>query len=137
MGQTRVCNGGTMKAGGNTITVKQLCFSFKGRINRPIYWGCVVSITVVCLATVTFVYWLLEDDFYDFVAYFIVFSILSSLFVLLAVTVKRFHDTNRSGVHVLIVLLPAIGLVYLLMVCGFLKGTEGENDYGPPVDKIY
>ena len=70
-----------------------------------------------------------------FIVFFVI-PTLSSLFVGLAVTVKRLHDINRSGVHTLIALIPIIGLVYLLIVCGFLKGTDGENAYGPPVDKI-
>jgi uncharacterized membrane protein YhaH (DUF805 family) len=62
--------------------------------------------------------------------------IWASFFVGLAATVKRLHDTNRSGVYVLMALIPIIGLLYLLVCCGFLKGTDGENDYGPRVDKI-
>ena len=31
-----------------------------------------------------------------------------------------------------------IGALSLVVVCGFIKGTDTdeENDYGPPVDKI-
>ena len=59
-----------------------------------------------------------------------------TIYIDTAVSVKRLHDTGRSGWHLLLGLIPIIGLVYILVVCGFIKGTEGENAYGPPIDKI-
>jgi uncharacterized membrane protein YhaH (DUF805 family) len=46
----------------------------------------------------------------------------------LAVTVRRLHDTNRSGWWVLIGL-TGIGLLVLLLFA-VQEGTEGENEYG-------
>lgn len=119
------------------MTLKQLCFSFKGRINRRIFWVCSAAITLTILTC-----WLLAiltDGYGGSVTALIVFftfPILAALFVGIPVTVKRLHDINRSGKNALMVLIPFIGLVYLLFACGLLKGTDGENDYGPPVDKI-
>lgn len=48
-----------------------------------------------------------------------------------AVGAKRLHDTNRSGWVQLVAIIPVVGVIYLLVACGFLKGTEGDNDYGP------
>ena len=120
------------------MTLKQLCLSFKGRINRRIYWFCIVSITVVILASGAFTDFLEGWSSLSPAEYIVSFwiPVLSALFVFLTVTVKRLHDTNRSGVYALMVLIPIIGLVYLLVVCGFIKGTVGENDYGPLVDEI-
>ena len=146
------------------MTLKQLCFSFEGRINRRIYWSCMVgccccaivmcvmmidkltlsdSFMVVWISFPTFVPLLLflgtlidtfEGD--DVFTFFLVGPPLLILFyVSLAATVKRLHDTNRSGWHVLIGLIPFIGTVYL-SACGLIKNTDGENAYGPPVDKI-
>lgn len=47
----------------------------------------------------------------------------------LAVSVRRLHDTNRSGWWLLIGLIPLIGLIVLL-VFFVSKGTEGENSHG-------
>ncbi len=52
----------------------------------------------------------------------------------IVVSVKRFHDTNRSGWHILLGLISAG--IYLLIVCGFFKGTDGENKYGDPSSLI-
>jgi len=58
---------------------------------------------------------------------------LYSLAVLIpgiAVTVRRLHDTDRTGWWVLIGLVPIIGFIVLLVFM-VLDGTEGENKYGP------
>ncbi|MEV6285638.1 DUF805 domain-containing protein [Kribbella sp. NPDC051770] len=55
-----------------------------------------------------------------------------SLLVLLpslGVTVRRLHDTGRTGWWILIGL-TGIGLIVLL-VFNILEGTAGENKYGP------
>ncbi|MEO2031471.1 MAG: DUF805 domain-containing protein [Planctomycetaceae bacterium] len=62
-----------------------------------------------------------------------VFASIYSLAVLiptLAVTVRRLHDTNRSGWWLLICLIPLIGIVVLLVM--MLQGSDsGENCFGP------
>jgi uncharacterized membrane protein YhaH (DUF805 family) len=62
-------------------------------------------------------------------------GLLGSIFVLailipsLAVTVRRLHDTDRSGWWLLIGLIPIIGGLVLL-VFTVLDGTTGANTYG-------
>ncbi len=53
-------------------------------------------------------------------------------YVSIPISVKRFHDTNRSGWNVLWGLIPIFGPLYIIIVLGCLKGTEGPNAYGPP-----
>ncbi|ELP71252.1 DUF805 domain-containing protein [Streptomyces turgidiscabies] len=48
----------------------------------------------------------------------------------LGVTVRRLHDTNRSGWWVLIALVPLVGAITLI-VFTCLDGDQGENKYGP------
>ena len=47
-----------------------------------------------------------------------------------AIGIKRFHDRAKSGWWVLISLVPIIGGLWYLIECGFLKGTDGQNEYG-------
>lgn len=48
----------------------------------------------------------------------------------LAVTVRRFHDQDKSGWLVLLNFIPYVGgLIVLIFMC--LDGTQGENQYGP------
>lgn len=63
-------------------------------------------------------------------------TVIISLFIIflwtsLMIEVKRWHDRNKSGWWILIVLLPVIGPLWALAECGFFKGTEGANHFGP------
>jgi uncharacterized membrane protein YhaH (DUF805 family) len=49
----------------------------------------------------------------------------------LALSVKRWHDTNRSGAWVLVALVPVVGWLALLVANGLLPGTRGPNRHGP------
>jgi len=49
----------------------------------------------------------------------------------LAVYTKRWHDRNKSGWWSLILLIPIVGPIWMLVELGFLRGTEGTNNYGP------
>lgn len=54
----------------------------------------------------------------------------------LSVSIRRLHDTNRSGWWLLISAIPVIGAIMLLI---FLieSGDPGDNRYGPlPVDTV-
>lgn len=60
-------------------------------------------------------------------------SILYSLGVLLpsiGVTIRRLHDTGRSGWWLLICLVPLVGGIVLLVFL-VLDGQPGSNQYGP------
>ena len=58
---------------------------------------------------------------------FLVFT----FWVSFAVTVKRLHDRGRTGWFFLIALIPVIGFIWLAVELMFLKGTSGENRFGP------
>ena len=55
---------------------------------------------------------------------------LAVLLPALGVSVRRLHDTGRTGWWILIGLIPLIGLIVLL-VFFFQEGDPGENEYGP------
>ena len=48
----------------------------------------------------------------------------------LSVTVRRLHDTGRTGWWILIVFVPVIGWLVLLVFM-FLDSQPGDNAYGP------
>lgn len=63
-------------------------------------------------------------------------GILGSIYALavlipsIAVTVRRLHDTDRSGWWFFIQLIPVVGsIVMLVFTC--LEGTRGPNRFGP------
>ena len=47
----------------------------------------------------------------------------------LAVAVRRLHDVDKSGWFLLIVLVPLVGMVWLL-VLDCTEGKPGDNEYG-------
>ncbi len=48
----------------------------------------------------------------------------------IAVTVRRFHDQDKSGWFVLLSFIPYIGGI-IVLVFMFLEGTRGPNRFGP------
>ena len=48
----------------------------------------------------------------------------------IAVTVRRLHDTGRSGLWILVGLVPVIGWIVLLFFM-IQEGNAGSNQYGP------
>jgi len=48
----------------------------------------------------------------------------------LAVTVRRLHDTDRSGFWIFISFLPFVGGIWLFVLT-VLDGTPGTNKFGP------
>ena len=131
------------------MTWKRFCFSFKGRVNQTIYWIYVTVYLILLLFMGA-----IAMDITDAYSILLLPPIFLTMYTNIAVTVKRLHDTNRSGWLYLWVLLAFIlGVIfsgspplrstvllpfaiYFFVVCGCFKGSEGKNDYGPPVDKV-
>lgn len=55
---------------------------------------------------------------------------LATLIPSIAVSVRRLHDTDRSGWWVLLWLIPVLGWLVLLIFY-LLPGTPGDNRHGP------
>ncbi len=47
-----------------------------------------------------------------------------------AVRVKRWHDHDKSGVWLLIGLIPYAGGIISFIFLGCMRGTDGDNRYG-------
>ncbi len=61
-------------------------------------------------------------------------GLLALIVPLIAVTVRRLHDTDRSGWWYLLMLVPFVGLVVLVFM--LLPGTPGHNRFGSPVPHV-
>lgn len=48
----------------------------------------------------------------------------------IAVSIRRLHDTSRSGWWLLLLLIPLIGAIVVLIFM-VLDSTPGDNEYGP------
>lgn len=121
---------------------------FSGRATRGEFWrftlftsvisNIVVGVVYLLLAVIAFITKSQEafiGGFFINIAIAIIISV--ALFIpSLAVTVRRLHDTNRSGWNILWPLLPIIGSIVLL-VFFLLSSDPEENKYGPLPDYTY
>ena len=56
--------------------------------------------------------------------------VLATLLPGLAVSVRRLHDTNKSGLYLLLAFIPCVGGIILLVFMA-TEGDAGDNQYGP------
>lgn len=109
------------------MSPSRLFFSFTGRIDRATYWR--VGVVGLLVVGLTMVALLRVAGLSAERAEGAVNLLLS--WPAIAISVKRWHDRDRSGWWVLINLLPLIGWAWALIDNGFMPGDEGENRYGP------
>lgn len=97
---------------------------FTGRAQRSEYWFFVLFNFII-----TFVLGFVEG----LVGGPGIVSLIYSLAVLIpsiAVSVRRLHDSDRTGWWLLIALIPLIGAI-ILIIFMVLESTPGQNRFGP------
>ena len=109
------------------MDLASLYFSSNGRISRKMYW--LASLPLVALYIVAELLIKGPSSLGDAVLALIVVLALSVPSFVLAI--KRCHDRDKSGWFVLISFIPVIGPIWLLVELGFLRGSAGENRFGP------
>jgi uncharacterized membrane protein YhaH (DUF805 family) len=102
------------------------CAVFRGRARRSEFWW----FTLFNIAG-SFVLGFLDSLLFGHEVLSALFA-LGTLIPVLAVTVRRLHDVDRSGWWILIGLVPLIGWIVLL-VWYVREGTPGLNQFGPAV----
>ena len=101
-----------------------------GRLDRQPFWiGLIVLFLISLALRVIFVILFGHHSTLGHVLY-VLFD-LPLLYAWVNIGIKRFHDRNKSGWWVLIVLVPLIGGIWYLIECGFLPGTDGPNRFDP------
>jgi uncharacterized membrane protein YhaH (DUF805 family) len=113
---------------------KKFYLSPEGRVNRKQFWlWLVLPLTVIgvllALVDIATGNYNPETGIGLFTGIFALLTLIPTIIVY----IKRFHDRDKSGWWVLIGLIPVIGVIWLLIELGFLKGTPGPNRFGPPV----
>ena len=110
--------------------------TFSGRASRSEYWwgylGYVVVAMVVQIVAIVGAI-ALSGVSEGLAALMLVVPIVFGLALFiptLAVTVRRFHDTGKSGWLVLVLLIPCIGTI-LWLVWTIEDGQAHDNAYGP------
>ena len=65
------------------------------------------------------------------------FAVVSALYGLaiivpsIAASIRRMHDIGKSGIYVLVTLIPCVGTIWFIILAA-TPGDPGANEYGPP-----
>ncbi|HBC3494347.1 TPA: DUF805 domain-containing protein [Vibrio parahaemolyticus] len=136
------------------MSTKELLFSFHGRIDRKTYWIWNVIYYISIIGFGAGISKLFPAFSYLLVPIFLLVLLIPDL----AITTKRWHDRDKSiywlGLNIPLVIgriatpmtspmaqepstpqlfIASISLIcglWILIECGFLKGTSGPNKYG-------
>lgn len=136
------------------MTLKQWCFSFKGRIGRRDFWLWLG----VWLLTMAAVFTLAGNNLLPMQT--AAFAIVLLLWPTAAVLVKRLHDRDKAGWWGLLLVLawllamgnwsmlsavwqwglgrfiPVLTIVMMLLDCGAFLGSPGDNRFGAPAKPL-
>jgi uncharacterized membrane protein YhaH (DUF805 family) len=98
--------------------------NFSGRATRSEYWWCSLTIVLSYILAIVIV------SMDTIVGGVLIAALLITIFIpFLALSVRRLHDTNRSGWWLLLNFAPFGEIV--VFIFSFLPSTVGSNKYGP------
>lgn len=116
--------------------IKNNYANFSGRARRKEYWMFTLVNTIII--TVLYAIFISSVDMYtgevsslgSIAGIIIGIYSLAIIVPSLAVTIRRFHDQDKSGWMFLLAFIPAVGgLIVFVFMC--LEGTKGDNRFGP------
>jgi uncharacterized membrane protein YhaH (DUF805 family) len=121
------------------LGIKQVLFSFTGRIPRRTYWLWRIVSMFVFIVIFSLISPLLamqsegdsEPEISSGVAILLVVLAIPLIWIALSLQVKRWHDRDKSGMWIFISMIPIVGPIWSFIECGCLPGTPGPNSYGP------
>ncbi|KJY82666.1 membrane protein [Vibrio galatheae] len=138
------------------MSIKELLFSFQGRIGRKTYWVWNIVYYLMIVGFAMGMNVLVPSMAHLILPVFLIVILVPDL----AITAKRWHDRNKSSWWLLLNIPLVIGRmtvpvgdpaiatqpsmfqivssfaamacgVWILVECGILKGSDGDNTYGP------
>ena len=113
-------------------------FSFEGRINRLRYWlyGLIPIIIMIVASVLMAVASKNSGSGKEFFSIVVIIAFILSVWISFAIQAKRWHDLDQSGWWTLMGLIPYLNVI-VLIILGFIKGTNGANRFGvDPLGKI-
>ena len=97
-------------------------FNCSGRASRSEYWNWKLMQLIIVIANAVFS----PKDFkFDIGIIFLLLLILPTIML----SIRRLHDTGKTGWLLMISFLPIIGALVLLILY-IMKGDEQDNEYG-------
>jgi len=105
--------------------MKEMYFSYDGRINRAKYWGYNILLSAILLPLyMLFAY---APNVITTILY--IGASLAVCYCQICLAIKRCHDLNKSGHFYWLSLIPFVNL-YPAILLAFFKGSDGSNQYG-------
>lgn len=105
------------------MNIVNILFSLKGRISRKTYW-------LFCGLPLLLAGFFIQQSHIHFSPSQQILFILIIIWPSVAMHVKRWHDQDKSGWWQLISIIPILGGLIVMVICGFVKGTSGPNRFG-------
>ncbi|WP_265503591.1 DUF805 domain-containing protein, partial [Providencia heimbachae] len=108
--------------------------NFSGRARRKEYWMFTLVNMVIIMALYAIIFSSIDYTTGEIGGFGTILSIIVVIYVLgvfipsLAVTIRRLHDTDKSGWWYLISFIPFGAFVLLVFLC--LDGSHGDNKFG-------
>lgn len=109
-------------------------FTFSGRASRAEYWWFVLFYTLAMIAALfmdTLQVIAADVPSLNPFSYTSIWLSLLTLIPMLSVTVRRLHDSGRSGFWYLLFLVPVVGGI-IMIVLMVAPSEQDDNIYGPP-----
>ncbi|OCG34043.1 DUF805 domain-containing protein [Gilliamella sp. Gris1-4] len=97
--------------------------NFNGRARRKEYWMFILFYIILTFITI------IIDKMIGSPLAITAILVLALFLPSLAVTVRRLHDTSKSGWWILLQFIPYIGGIIILVFC-VMDSTPGSNQYG-------
>lgn len=116
--------------------IKNNYANFSGRARRKEYWMFTLVNTIIITVLYAIVISSIDMNTGEMSGLGSIVGIILGIYSLaiivpsLAVTIRRFHDQDKSGWMFLLAFIPAVGgLIVFVFMC--LEGTKGDNRFGP------
>ena len=126
--------------------------NFSGRSRRSEYWGAAFVNFLIMLIASFLIFFMMQDRIMVVAPYieyiddisdvmyllqpvswcFVILFLYAIILIIpsIALTVRRLHDTGKSGWYYLLALIPYVGSI-IIFVFTLLDSTPGPNKYGP------
>ena len=116
--------------------IKNNYANFSGRARRKEYWMFTLVNTIIIAVLYAILISSVDMNTGEMSSLGSIAGIIIGIYSLaiivpsLAVTIRRFHDQDKSGWMFLLAFIPAVGgLIIFVFMC--LEGTKGDNRFGP------
>ncbi|WP_193016482.1 MULTISPECIES: DUF805 domain-containing protein [Gammaproteobacteria] len=116
--------------------IKNNYANFSGRARRKEYWMFTLINTIIITILYAIMFSSIDMNTGEMGGLGSIISIILGIYSLaiivpsLAVTIRRFHDQDKSGWMFLLAFIPFVGgLIVFVFMC--LEGTKGDNRFGP------